>query len=157
MCDLSRKSAMEGISHVRFNQVKLTEQTLHQSLAEKGKSFDANEEDKSGFRVEYADGHVSWCPTQASENASYPIEALPFGFALELCRQFDVKVARCDWPEGTYLHFMDVSTEVTKEGTVFKPMFCKHSVDNPFKDHEENVLWTPTQDDMTHVWHLLKD
>jgi Protein of unknown function (DUF2829). len=58
---------------------------------------------RSGYKVVYEDGYVSWSPKNVFEKAYRPIDNLTFGLAIEALKQ-GKKVARKGWNgKGMYL------------------------------------------------------
>jgi hypothetical protein len=56
-----------------------------------------------GFLVVYPDGYKSWCPRKQFEEANRPLDAMPFGHAIEALKQ-GLRVARKGWNgKGMYL------------------------------------------------------
>ncbi|HAT3959689.1 TPA: DUF2829 domain-containing protein [Citrobacter freundii] len=73
--------------------------------------------DDKGYLVEYLDGgksntdqfigYVSWIPKDVFERTYVQNEAMPFGLALELCKQ-GYRIARIGWNgKGQYLQLID--------------------------------------------------
>lgn len=59
-------------------------------------AWPGNQDGRDGYRVQYADGYVSWSPTDVFEAAYQPITAMNFGHALQAMRDGH-KVARAGW------------------------------------------------------------
>lgn len=50
----------------------------------------------AGYKVVYADGYVSWSPSEAFHEAYRPTSGMPFGLAIEAMRK-GKKVQRAGW------------------------------------------------------------
>ena len=61
-----------------------------------------------GYRVAYPDGHKSWCPQEAFEEAYRPTDGMNFGLALEAAKM-DKRIARRGWNgKGMHVFLADV-------------------------------------------------
>ena len=65
---------------------------------------------EQGYEVTYPDGYKSWCPRDMFESVNRPVNAMPFGSAIEALKQ-GKKVARAGWNgKGMYLWLLPSAT-----------------------------------------------
>lgn len=73
-------------------------------------------EDQAGYKVVYPDGHISWSPKKAFEDAYRRTDAMNFGLAIEAMRKGH-KVCRSGWNgKNMYLEIQtpDDNSKMTK-------------------------------------------
>nr|WP_317324382.1 DUF2829 domain-containing protein [uncultured Flavonifractor sp.] len=71
---------------------------------------------EDGYRVQYADGYVSWSPKEAFEEAYRPTDAMNFGLAIEAAKR-GAKIARRGWNgKGQYVELASAISYVTPGG-----------------------------------------
>ena len=131
-------------THIRLNVVKMTDMTNEEFAKDRGKDFPELEIVKDGFKIEYSDGYVSWCPKDVADKCSIPLGSMPFSVALYLCEFCELKVARAKWENGRYI----VWSCVSKDGTTYEPQIVYHEPDANFGNDTMNVNWSASQEDM---------
>ena len=71
---------------------------------------------EDGYRVQYADGYVSWSPKEAFDEAYRPTDAMNFGLAIEAAKR-GAKIARRGWNgKGQYVELASAISYVTPGG-----------------------------------------
>lgn len=142
-------------THIRLNVVKMTDMTNKEFAKDRGEDFSESlEAVRYGFKIEYSDGYVSWCPKDVSDKCSIPLGSMPFSVALYLCEFCDLKVARAKWENGRYIVFGCVSID----GNVYKPQIVYHEKDANFGNDTMNVNWSASQEDMlAQDWRIVEE
>lgn len=67
---------------------------------------------KEGYRIEYADGYLSWSPKEAFEEAYRQTDRMNFGLAIEAAKK-GLRVARAGWNGKDMYVFLAESIEFT--------------------------------------------
>lgn len=137
---------------VRINVVKSEKCDLYTFLKEKGQTIPNGKENEQGYRLEYIDGYVSWCPAETSEMVSHYFSNLPFSVALYLCQFYNVRILRKGWKHCKYVY----KTLVANGSDVYEPRLVLH--DDDIENGENiNVGWVASQEDiMAMDWGLFE-
>ena len=93
------------MKYARFHEVEAEPMTRGEHLKSKGLPLvpGTGSEYDEGYFIQYPDGYKSWCPKDAFEAASRPIDGMTFGMAIEALKR-GKKVARRGWNgKGMYL------------------------------------------------------
>lgn len=67
---------------------------------------------EEGYRVEYADGYLSWSPREAFEEAYHQTDRMNFGLAIEAVKK-GLRVARAGWNGKEMYVFLATDIEFT--------------------------------------------
>jgi hypothetical protein len=59
-------------------------------------------EDRQGYKVEYEDGYISWCPKHTFEHANRRCDAMTFGHAIEAMK-LGKKIKLPRWQEDVFI------------------------------------------------------
>ena len=98
----------------------------------------------AGYKVVYPDGYVSWCPSEAFEEAYRLTSGMPFGLAIEAMRK-GKKVQRAGWNgKGLWLELQvpDAHSKMTL------PYIFINYPDDAQNTPGARVPWLASQTDM---------
>lgn len=120
---------------------------------------------EEGYRVEYADGYLSWSPKAVFEEAYRQTDRMNFGLAIEAAKK-GKKIARAGWngkgmwvvyrtgyPEGIPCNKNTADAVGIPEGSLFKvrPYLQMKCVDGSFQ------MWLASQSDiLADDWYIVE-